>query len=195
MRFNLGCELNYDVLQPTTLILNVEVQHLPTQEVVSERFLITGGGEGEVHSNPETGNRYRRLLLQPADYTVRYEAEIKLTPSLEPTGAIGQMAIADLPLDVMNHLFPSRYCQSDKLTRIAWRQFGDLVSLRQGYRYLQLDVRQRRLHSGYERHQHLGLRHLQLAGGRLPGFRASGHHVLPRARYPRKVCVRLWLSS
>jgi transglutaminase-like putative cysteine protease len=96
--------------------------------VISETFTIGRGIASEVHVNLETGNRYRRLLLQPAEYLVRYEADIALTPSLESTGGIEQMPIADLPLDIMNYLFPSRYCQSDKLARFAWRQFGSIIN-------------------------------------------------------------------
>lgn len=35
-----------------------------------------------------------------------------------------------MPLDVLGYLYPSRYCQSDRLVKLAIREFG---ALRQGY--------------------------------------------------------------
>ena len=34
---------------------------------------------------------------------------------------------ADLPLDILYYLYPSRYCQSDRLLRFVAAEFGDLV--------------------------------------------------------------------
>ncbi|RYE52290.1 MAG: transglutaminase family protein, partial [Rhizobiaceae bacterium] len=76
---------------------------------------------------PETGNRYRRMQLQPGSYSFWYTAEVESTPSTGAVQSIPQVPIVDLPFDVMNHLYPSRYCQSDKLARFAWRQFGEIA--------------------------------------------------------------------
>ena len=54
-------------------------------------------------------------------------AEIESSPTTRDISNIPQVPIDQLPFDVMNHLYPSRYCQSDKLARFAWRQFGDIA--------------------------------------------------------------------
>ncbi len=36
--------------------------------------------------------------------------------------------VSQLPFEVIPHLYPSRYCPSDRLGRFAWRQFGDIAS-------------------------------------------------------------------
>lgn len=127
MQFRLRCELQYDIATPTTLILNVEAQRGGRQRILGEAFTIEPQVQSEEHEVPETGNRYRRMLLQPGRYSVWYTAEIESSPTTTSVASIPQVPIVDLPFDVMNHLYPSRYCQSDKLARFAWRQFGDIA--------------------------------------------------------------------
>ena len=89
---------------------------------------------------PESGNRYVRVIAPPGPFSVRYEAEIDLQPMLDPPALIREVAVEKLPLSVFPHLYPSRYCQSDKLDRLAQRTFGDKPA---GYEpvkcYLQLN--------------------------------------------------------
>ncbi|RYE10198.1 MAG: transglutaminase family protein [Hyphomicrobiales bacterium] len=126
MKFSLGSELIYTAERETTLILNIEAQHMQAgQKVLRERFAINPDLRSEPHEIPETLNRYRRLVLQPGRYTIRYEAEVATDPVLTHPGQVDEVPVAELPLGVMSHLFPSRYCESDQLARFAWRRFGD----------------------------------------------------------------------
>jgi transglutaminase-like putative cysteine protease len=126
MQFRLRCELQYDIATPTTVILNVEAQRGGRQRILGEAFTVEPQVQSEEYEVPETGNRYRRMLLQPGTYSVWYTAEIESTPTTRSIVSIPQVPIIELPFDVMNHLYPSRYCQSDKLARFAWREFGEI---------------------------------------------------------------------
>lgn len=128
MRFSIGSELTYTAARDTTLILSVEAQQVPGQLTVSERFSVTPDVGAASQEIPETRNRYRRLLLKPGRYTVRYEADVETIPALQKPAAVDEMPVSDLPMEVINHLFPSRYCPSDQLGRFAWRTFGDASS-------------------------------------------------------------------
>jgi transglutaminase-like putative cysteine protease len=128
MRYAVGCVLPYKVKSQTTMILNLEPMRGEQQRVRSERFIVTPAIDSEPHEARETGNFYRRLVLQPGDYEIRYEGEIELTPTVRDPHVIGEIPIRDLPLDVLPYLYPSRYCQSDKLGRFAWREFGSAAS-------------------------------------------------------------------
>jgi transglutaminase-like putative cysteine protease len=75
---------------------------------------------------PESGNRYLRILAEPGEFRVRYEAKVELSPCLEDPDAITEISAGQLPFEVLTHLYPSRYCQSDKLVRFAGRTFRDL---------------------------------------------------------------------
>ena len=93
----------------------------------AKRFTVTPEVQSEPHQAAETGNLYRRLVLPPGDFSIRYEGEIEMTPTVRDPHVIGEMPIRDLPLDVLPYLYPIRYCQSDKLGRFAWRQFGEMA--------------------------------------------------------------------
>lgn len=127
MDFSVGCTLEYEAADATTLILNIEVQQTQRQQVLSERFTTTPPIQSEVHAVPETGNRYRRMVLPKGKVALRYEAEVRLNPTHTDPGGVDILPVADLPLEVINHLFPSRYCQSDQLMRFAWRQFSGIA--------------------------------------------------------------------
>ncbi len=80
MRFSLGCELAYDVLAPTTLILHAKVMRNGQQAVTSESLAVTPVRGGRTHAGADGANLYRRLLLQPGPINVRYQAEVVLDP-------------------------------------------------------------------------------------------------------------------
>ena len=124
MRFSVGCQLQYDVVSETTLILNIEAQRGGGQLLIGEAY---DGPPGDVHEVPETGNRYRRMVLPPGTHLISYKAEVDTRPTIVDTESVGEVPIAALPFDVLPHLAPSRYCQSDRLARFAWRQFSGLA--------------------------------------------------------------------
>jgi len=126
MKFSLGCELNYLVRRNTTMILNIEAQRVEGQTIAQEAFSVTPEVPTEMHATIETSNRYRRLLLKPGEYAIRYEARVETWPQLNLPDSVDEVPVAQLPLDVMSYLFSSRYCESEELGRFAWRRFGDL---------------------------------------------------------------------
>lgn len=127
MQFRIRCELQYEIASTTTLILNVEAQRGGRQRILGEAFTISPQVPTEAHEVSDTGNRYRRMLLEPGSYSVWYTAEVESKPNMDSLSGIAQVPIVELPFDVLNHLYPSRYCQSDKLARFAWRQFGSIA--------------------------------------------------------------------
>lgn len=128
MKFSVSCSLQYDVAADTTLILNIEAQRNVGQNVVTEQFSISRGVASEEHVVPETGNRYRRMVLPVGRHQIGYTAEIETMPFIGEPASIAQVPVAALPFEVIGHLSPSRYCQSDKLGRFAWRTFGDIAN-------------------------------------------------------------------
>ena len=71
---------------------------------------------------------------QPGTLTVRYDATVDINHHFAPVEQLGEVPIAELPLEVLHYIYPSRYCQSDRLRRQATREFGHL---RQGYSRVQ----------------------------------------------------------
>ena len=126
MNFSLGCSLVYRVKSPTPFVFNFEAARFDVQTVREERLELIPKTSIERWTMPESGNRYLRILAEPGEFRVRYEAKVELSPRLEDPDAITEISAGQLPFEVLTHLYPSRYCQSDKLVRFAGRTFGDL---------------------------------------------------------------------
>ncbi len=126
MRYKLGCRLGYRQLSQTPFVFNIEVQSFGNQSVVQECLTTIPRLEVEPWLMPETGNRYLRLNAPAGMLDVEYTAVVNWTPELEEPGAVSEVTLSRLPLSVFPHLYPSRYCQSDKLERFARSTFGGL---------------------------------------------------------------------
>ena len=126
MNFSLGCSLVYRAKSPTPFVFNLEAARFDGQTVREERLQLIPKTSIERWTMPESGNRYLRILAEPGEFQVRYEAEVELSPRLEDPDAVTEISAGQLPFEVLTHLYPSRYCQSDKLARFAGRTFRDL---------------------------------------------------------------------
>ena len=124
MRYSLGCRLGYRVTEPTSFVFNVEVARIPQQRVLHERLVVTPEVPLETYVMPESGNRYVRLLAQPGPILLSYEAEVELLVHRADPATVGETPLAELAFEVLPHLYPSRYCQSDRLERAAQSDFG-----------------------------------------------------------------------
>ncbi|UXN74614.1 transglutaminase family protein [Devosia sp. A8/3-2] len=124
MKFSLGCDIGYEIIEPATLIFNIEAIAGGRQRILSEKLTITPDLPADEKTATETGNRYLRLTAQPGLLRLRYAADIELDALHNPPGTVDEVPVARLPLDTLPYLNPSRYCPSDQLARFANRQFG-----------------------------------------------------------------------
>lgn len=135
IRMQLELALSYQVAAPgCDFIFNLHAARTPRQRVVAEQFLISQSAEPEVFDEAATGNRYARLRAQPGPLEVKYQATIELHHFMAAPQSIGEVPVARLPVSVLHYLYPSRYCQSDRLSKLAIREFG---SMWQGYSRVQ----------------------------------------------------------
>lgn len=125
MKFNLGCQLNYKITQPSTLVFNISVLNNDYQRILQENLQIDPEINYDEYSDPYAENRYFRVNAPPGKLEVSYQATVELSHFYEKPDAIPEVLPADLPLDTLHYLYPSRYCQSDKLMRLAQYEFGD----------------------------------------------------------------------
>ena len=79
-----------------------------------------------MYTDPVTGNRYMRLRALPGPLKLMYRATVELTHHCADTARLAEVPISRLPLDVISYIYPSRYCQSDRLYRLANNEFGSL---------------------------------------------------------------------
>lgn len=131
IRLRIGLELGYEVAEHgCDFVFNIHAAHTRCQRVVEEALVLSPALPSVVEADPLTGNRYLRVTAPPGPLAVRYDATIELRHHRAAPGAIGEVPVARLPLPVLSYVYPSRYCQSDRLHRFAMREFGQLW---QGY--------------------------------------------------------------
>lgn len=128
MRFKLGCKLSYQAnAEMAPLVFNIEAARTAGQVIEEERLTIMPDGiEPDRWIVPESGNRYFRVNAPAGPLSLEYQARVRVARILDDPDAVTEMPPARLPLAVFNHLWPSRYCQSDRLDRFARSTFGAL---------------------------------------------------------------------
>jgi transglutaminase-like putative cysteine protease len=131
IRLNIRLALDYEVAEPgCDFVFNIHAAHTQRQRVLAESLDLSQPLQPRVEADPTTGNRYLRIQARPGPLRVSYDATIDLQHHAGEPRDIPEVPIAGLPLHVLGYIYPSRYCQSDRLLRFAMREFGQL---RQGY--------------------------------------------------------------
>ena len=129
LKFSIG--LKYEIADyASDFIFNIHAAHTRCQTVVTEALHISQQVVPVIYTDPTYGTRYMRLKAEPGELTVRYDATVDIAHYTESPARIAEVPIAQLPPQVLPYIYPSRYCQSDRLHRFAVREFGHL---RQGY--------------------------------------------------------------
>lgn len=73
------------------------------------------------------GNLCRRLVAPAGDFTIWGDATIEDDGEIDPViPDAREVSVPDLPSDCLAYLMGSRYCETDKLSQVAWDLFGTL---------------------------------------------------------------------
>jgi len=127
IRIELQVDLAYEVDgHGADFVFNVHAAHTPCQTVVAENLWLNRAVETQMHTDPATGNRYLRLRAPPGDLRLSYAATVDLAHHRADPAQLGEVPVQRLPPQVLGYIYPSRYCQSDRLIRLAIREFGQL---------------------------------------------------------------------
>ncbi len=129
MRFKVGGTLAYEVLEPSTFIINIHALHTPAQTLVEERFTVDPAHHIEELSAAHGESRFIRLdAQQPGMLNITYSALAETSVKLIPADQLVSVQLMGMDTSVIPYLYPSRYCQSDKLYRFAHNHFGHIDS-------------------------------------------------------------------
>lgn len=127
MNFHVTCELEYHLHNPTTFLFALSCLKTKGQLVTQEQLRIEPFIVAEELELPGGLNRFTRFSTQHAGLLqVAYEAQVKTTPKTVPMRLIKPGDLASLRPEVLPYLFPSRYCQSDRLRQMGGELFGHL---------------------------------------------------------------------
>ncbi len=125
IRLQLAIRLDYEVFAPgCDFVFNIHAAHTARQHVLDEALTLNQPLASRVDTEPASGNRYLRLSAPPGPLSVAYRATLDLAHHTAPPAAIAEVPVAQLPASVLGYIYPSRYCQSDRLHQFAMREFG-----------------------------------------------------------------------
>ena len=129
MKFNVWTEMEYQARSPGALILNIHALRTPHQTVISEEVSIDPYTKTEELISFTEGNRLVRFAVKaPGQIKVGYKALVDNSFELTDFRDADVMEAAELDQSILPYLYPSRYCQSDKLYRLAHNLFGRISS-------------------------------------------------------------------
>lgn len=127
IRMQLHVQLKYEISEPgADFIFNIHAAHTPCQLVMDEQLQVSQRIPSTVHTDASTGNRHLRLQALPGDLEIRYDATVQLQHCQDEPAHLPEVPIHLLPLDVLRYIYPSRYCQSDRLIKLATAEFGHI---------------------------------------------------------------------
>ena len=131
VRLEFTIDLKYTVADnPADFILNIQAARTRWQVVFAEALTLSPPVQPAEYVDRAFGTRYLRFRAPPGALAVRYDATVDITHHLDPPARLEEVPIDRLPPGVLPFIYPSRYCESDRLRRFATREFGHL---RQGY--------------------------------------------------------------
>ena len=122
--------LSYQIEHACDFVFNIEVAKLDHQRLIREELAFDPPLAFDQFTQPLLQNRYLRVRGAPGTLKVTYKATVELDYDIHDPAQIEETPVAQLPMETIPFIFPSRYCQSDMLMRLARREFG---ALPQGY--------------------------------------------------------------
>ena len=125
MKIRAGYEISYECPQPTPMILQLSVHPSRVPDLLTfDRIKFSPSLPANTYHD-SFGN-FCHVIRAPkgrttifTDFLIRDEGEADSLPLQAE-----QHALEDLPVDVLVFLLGSRYCETDRLTNIAWQLFG-----------------------------------------------------------------------
>jgi transglutaminase-like putative cysteine protease len=133
LQFSIG--LSYDIDPPgCDFIFNIHAAKTQHQTVLNESLTLSQNLPYALDEDTVTRNRFMRMRAYAGAFTVRYDATVDIDHFTASPDQLEEVSVANFPGSVLPYIYPSRYCQSDRLHRLAVKEFGHL---RQGYQRVQ----------------------------------------------------------
>jgi transglutaminase-like putative cysteine protease len=125
MQIRLGYELAYDCRQPTPMLLMLNVHYTRVSDMVVPDHLVTSPSIPIGAYRDGFGNWCSRIVAPTGRTRLSAKAIVNDTGEPDVVATDGnQHVVEDLPDDALPFLLASRYCETDRLSEIAWSLFG-----------------------------------------------------------------------
>jgi transglutaminase-like putative cysteine protease len=126
MEIKVGFEIAYAAPQPTPMVTMLRIHPSRHADIVGTEIIAAEPDVPIRYYRDTYGNVCGRLVAPAGGLTLRGTAVVRdtgLPDAVAP--AAQQLPVEQLPDDVLLYLMSSRYCETDKLTDIAWSLFGN----------------------------------------------------------------------
>ncbi|RYE81364.1 MAG: transglutaminase family protein [Oxalobacteraceae bacterium] len=126
MQFRVGFEMVYQCEQPTPMILQLSIHYSRASDLVRPDHLLTSPSVPVTAYRDLFGNWCSRLVAPAGRFTLTTDAIVNdsgLADVVVPSAQ--QNPVEALPESTLVFLLGSRYCETDQLSEIAWKRFGD----------------------------------------------------------------------
>ena len=130
IRFDLSITLDYNVIAQSDYVFVIQPTNTPYQRVTWEQLSTEPAlsVEEELHNSVGTpANRHLRLSVPPGPFKLRYDAIVDVVHHFALPSDLREVPISELPAQVLQYIYPSRYCQSDRLMETARTEFGTMT--------------------------------------------------------------------
>ena len=193
MLIRYGYDITVTCTQPTPMVCLLEIRDDRDADIRSPEQVVTNPPVQTTTYSDLFGNTCRRFVAPAGDFSIWGDGTVADSGLVDPVDwNAGETPIAELPDDCLVYLMGSRYCETDRLSQIAWDMFGKLdaglgpgagdLRFRQPAHHLRLPE------CPLDAHR---LRGLRGAHRRLPRLCASCHRAVPLHEHPGPLCQRL----
>ncbi len=125
MRIRAGYEIVYDLPQPTPMILTLNIHYSRASDLLRPDHLIATPSVPMTSYRDGFGNWCTRIVAPPGRLRLTADAVVADSGQYEANAANAwQSAVESFPAEVLVYLLGSRYCETDKLSELAWSLFS-----------------------------------------------------------------------
>jgi transglutaminase-like putative cysteine protease len=126
MKIRVGFEMLYDFPQPTPMIMVLGTHFTRASDVIAPDFPTTTPAVEITSYRDMFGNWCSRMVAPAGRVRLAADGVVRDSGLPDPVFASAvQHAIEDLPADTLVYLLGSRYCETDRLSEIAWQLFAN----------------------------------------------------------------------
>jgi transglutaminase-like putative cysteine protease len=118
MLIRAGYDISFEADVPTHMLALLSIHPSRNKDLVTPHRVVTSPAI-PIYDYPDVfGNVRSRLTIPPGGVTLSCEFTVRDSGEFEPV-------VPELPDDVLIYLLGSRYCDTDRLSDMAWAMFAD----------------------------------------------------------------------
>ena len=124
MKIRVGYELIYDFPQPTPMIMVLGIHFTRASDVITPDHLTTTPSVAITPYRDGFGNWCSRIVAPAGRLSLKADGMVRDTGEPDVVAAsAAQHAVENLPAETLVYLLGSRYCETDRLSEVAWKLF------------------------------------------------------------------------